>query len=148
VTFSFYGKETYYIARIFKNANLGISRKTKHSLNHTLNFKPATLTNNKCQYSSVCQLTCKECGNIHTGQTGKSLKIRYNEYLRAFKYGTSKSNFTQQVLDYGHSFGRMENIMKAIYLSKKGSHLSTMEKFYIYKETKIDNQLNDKHSVI
>jgi hypothetical protein len=43
----------------------------------------------------------------------------------------------------------MEDITHAIHLSKKGSHFNTMEKFYIYKETKMDNQLNDKkHSVI
>ena len=37
--------------------------------------------------------------------------------------------------------------MNIIHLSKRGSHLNTMEKFYIYKETKMDNQSNDKNMV-
>jgi hypothetical protein len=41
----------------------------------------------------------------------------------------------------------MENILNVICLSKKGSHLSTVEKLYIYKETKVGNQLNDKNTV-
>jgi hypothetical protein len=80
-------------------------------------------------------------------ETGRSIKIRYNKYLRAFKYGISKSKFTQHVLSYGHSFGKMEDIMNVIHLRKKGSHLNTMEKFCIYTETKMDNRLNDKNTV-
>jgi hypothetical protein len=106
VTFTFYGKETCRIATIFKNTNLGISYKTDHLLGHILNCRSAILSENKCHCSGVYQLTCKECGKIYTGQTGRSLKIRYNEHLIAFKYGTSKPNFAH-VLDYGHSFGRM-----------------------------------------
>ena len=41
----------------------------------------------------------------------------------------------------------MEDIMSASHLGRKRSHFNTMEKFYIYKETKMDNQLNDKNTV-
>jgi hypothetical protein len=91
------------------------------------------------------QLICKKCGKFYTGQTGRSYKIRYNEYLRAFKYGISKSKFARHVLDYGHSFGRMEDIRNIIHLRNKGSHLNTKEKFY--KETKMDNRLNDVNTM-
>jgi hypothetical protein len=30
---------------------------------------------------------------------------------------------------------------------KKETHLNSVEKFHIYKETLLDNQLNDKHTV-
>jgi hypothetical protein len=59
----------------------------------------------------------------------------------------SKYNFAQLALDYGHPFGRIEDVMNVIYLSKKDSHLNTMQKFYICGGTKIDNQLNDKNTV-
>jgi hypothetical protein len=108
VTLAFYAKETYCIARIFKNTNLDISCKTKHLLSHTLNCKSANLSDNKFHGSGVYQLTYKECGNICTGQTGRSFKIRYIEHLRAFKYGISKFDFAQHAVDYGHCFGRME----------------------------------------
>jgi hypothetical protein len=41
----------------------------------------------------------------------------------------------------------MEDIMNIFHLSKKGSYLNTMKKFYVYKETKMDNQLNGKNTV-
>ena len=41
----------------------------------------------------------------------------------------------------------MESTMDIKHTTNKGKMLNTMEKLYIYKETKIDNQLNDKCTV-
>ena len=49
----------------------------------------------------------------------------------------------QQLLDNKHSIGPMENMMDIIHITNKGKMLNNMEKFYIYKETRIDNQIND-----
>jgi hypothetical protein len=38
--------------------------------------------------------------------------------------------------------------MSVKYYDKKGKHLDTMEKFYIYQETRDNNQLNDKHTIM
>jgi len=42
--------------------------------------------------------------------------------------------------------GPMENVMDVIYTTNKGRFLDTskMERFYIYKETRNNNQINDK----
>jgi hypothetical protein len=37
--------------------------------------------------------------------------------------------------------------MEILHVCKKETHLNSTEKFYIYKETIIDNLLNDKHRV-
>ena len=37
--------------------------------------------------------------------------------------------------------------MKILHFCKKETHLNSTEKFCIYRETIIDNQLNDKHTV-
>jgi hypothetical protein len=39
----------------------------------------------------------------------------------------------------------MEDSMDIIHNTNKGKMLSTMEKNYIYKETRINNQMNDKY---
>jgi hypothetical protein len=44
-------------------------------------------------------------------------------------------------------FGKMEDIMSIKYYDKKGKHLDTMDRFFIYQETKNNNQLNDKHTL-
>jgi hypothetical protein len=41
----------------------------------------------------------------------------------------------------------MENIMDIIQTTRKGRMLDTLEKFYIYRETKRNNQINDKLTV-
>ena len=57
------------------------------------------------------------------------------------------SKFAQHLLETRHPFGKMEDIMQILHVCKTDTHLNSTEKFYIYRETKIDNQLNDKHTV-
>jgi endo-alpha-1,4-polygalactosaminidase (GH114 family) len=38
--------------------------------------------------------------------------------------------------------------MDVKFIGKKGKYLDTIEQFYIYQETKRNNQINDKHTVI
>jgi hypothetical protein len=37
--------------------------------------------------------------------------------------------------------------MDPICITKKGGLLNALEKYYIYKETQKDNQINDKHTI-
>jgi len=41
----------------------------------------------------------------------------------------------------------MNEIMEVIHVKKKGKMLDTLEKFHIYKETKLGNQINDKLTI-
>ena len=50
-------------------------------------------------------------------------------------------------MDSKRAIGLMESITDILHITNKGKMLNTMDKFYIYKETKIDNQLNDKCTV-
>jgi endo-alpha-1,4-polygalactosaminidase (GH114 family) len=47
----------------------------------------------------------------------------------------------------GHRFGKKPDILQITFTGKKGKYLDTMEKFYIYAETKKNNQINDKNTV-
>jgi len=69
--------------------------------------------------------------------------VRFHEHYNDYKYANNKSKSAQHVLDEGHSFGPMTNIMDIIHIEKKGRMLDTLEK-YIYKETQHGNQINDK----
>jgi hypothetical protein len=40
--------------------------------------------------------------------------------------------------------GKIDNIMDIIHVTGKGRMMNTMEKYYIYKETRLNNQINDK----
>jgi hypothetical protein len=56
-----------------------------------------------------------------------------------------KSKFAQNLLENGHPIGHMENTIMDT--TSKGRMLDTLEKFYIYRETKRNKQINDKLTV-
>jgi hypothetical protein len=41
----------------------------------------------------------------------------------------------------------MNDIMEVVYTTAKGKILDTIEKYYIYKETYHNNQINDKNTI-
>jgi len=51
---------------------------------------------------------------------------------------------SQPVLDNSHSFGNLEDVMHITLFRKTRRHVDTIERFYVYKETKNKNKLN-KH---
>jgi hypothetical protein len=67
-TMIFFGKETYYIQKIFKHTNLQIAFKTKYNLQYLLN--PKTMNKDIFEKSGVYQLNCTDCGKTYTGQIG------------------------------------------------------------------------------
>jgi hypothetical protein len=52
--------------------------------------------------------------------------------------------FAQHLLENGHAIRKMEEIMKIIHIARKGRMLNTFESFHLYKETRAENQINDK----
>jgi hypothetical protein len=146
VTLMFFGKETFYISKVFKHTPLQIAFKTKNSLQSFLNIKDKS--RHIFSKSGIYQLICNDCGKKYTGRTGCSFGKRYKEHLQYFKYNNENSKFAQTAIETGHEFGKRNYIMSIKFLGKKGRHLDTIEKFYIYQETKNNNQINDKHRVI
>ena len=49
---------------------------------------------------------------------------------------------SQHVLDNSHSFGQLEDVMYIILIRKTRRHLNTIERFYVYQETKNENKLS------
>ena len=78
---------------------------------------------------------------------GRLFHIRLQEHFRDFKYGNGKSEFTQHLLDNRHTIAPMEDIMEVLHIKKKGNMMNTPERFHVYNETKIDNQINDKGTI-
>jgi hypothetical protein len=83
----------------------------------------------------------------YTGQAGRPFRVRFQEDFQDFKYGNGKSRFATHLLENKHSIGPMENIMETLHTTGKGRMMDTLEKFYIFRETKINNQINDKLTI-
>lgn len=146
VKFTYVGSETRTITKVFKNTNINIAL----SVNNTLGKQLATKqqqTKQKYDQCGIYQLTCPTCNKKYTGQTGRPFKIRFQEHFRDFKYRNGKSSFAQHLIENGHPIGPIENIMDTIHITSKGHMMDALENFYIFRETKQDNQINDRMTV-
>jgi hypothetical protein len=144
--FTYVGKETRFITKLFKESTVRASFTTNNTITKILNIRTEQHTD---QYdnSGVYQLTCPDCQMRYIGQTGRSSKLRYSEHFRNFKYSNKKSKFLQHLLEQKHSIGPIHTIMKILHKTNKGKSMDTIEKCHIYKETRINNQINDKNTV-
>jgi hypothetical protein len=97
---------------------------------------------NKFDKKGVYQLTCPNCENKYREQKRKPFKVRFQEHLRDFKYGSNSSKFAQHLLENKHEIGPMGSIMYTRHVTKQGKMMDKLEKFYIYRETEANNQLN------
>jgi hypothetical protein len=111
-----------------------------YSMNSTLRkllTKKHHLHRNKYEKSGIYQITSPTCNMKYTGQTGRSVNTRFLEHLRDFKHGSGRSRFAHLLLENGHAISPMEEIMDTIHFTSKGRLTNTLEKFYIFRETKL-----------
>ena len=145
--FSYTGRETRIITKLFKDTDLKIAYTTNNNLKKLLNTQKEKSPKNKYNNSEVYQLNCPTCQKKYIGQTDRPFHIRFQAHYRDFKYANNKSKFAQYITEEDHSFGRMNEIMDSLHVTSKGRMLDSLEKFYIFKETKSGNQFNDKLTI-
>jgi hypothetical protein len=94
----------------------------------------------------------------YVGQTGRPFRARFQEHFCDYGYPNNKSKFARHLLENSTSIGPIENIcptrkysidpieniMDVLYTANKGRLMDTMERLYIYKEIRLNNQINDK----
>jgi hypothetical protein len=142
--FTYTGKETRCITKLFKKSDMRIAFTTRNNIRYLLQNIHEDKTQNPHNKSGVYQLTWSECKNRYIGQTGSPFRIQYKEHALEFKHGTNKSNYAKHLLDNRHPLRAIDECMEIIHTTVKGTMNNTLEKFYIYREKVIDNQLNDK----
>ena len=130
----------------FKKTNVKITFSTNNTVGKLLSENPEQTTS-IFDKSGIYQLECPTCNMRYIGQTGRPFRTRYQEHLRDFKYNNYKSKFAQHLLEKQDAIDKMENIMNVLHITDKGQMMNTIERYYIYRETKMDNQINDKLTV-
>jgi hypothetical protein len=64
-----------------------------------------------------------------------------------FWKNNSNSAFAQHLLDSRHCIGPIYNTVQILHVTNKGSHMNTLEKYHMHKETKKGNHSNDKTTI-
>ena len=143
--FTYTGKETTYITKLFRHTNIKIAYRTNNNLLRHLTPNPQPL--DPLTRSGVYRLSCPDCSKAYIGQTGRDFRTRYNEHKRALQYNPHTSKYALHAATQQHTFGNIQEHMQILHTHNKGAHLNTIEKFYIFKEASTSNHLNDHHTV-
>jgi hypothetical protein len=114
--------------KLQQNTHLRVAYTTNNSIAKLLNTQKVD-TWNKFEKSGVYQLKCPTCKKKYVGQTGRPFCTRFKEHQRDYKYANNKPKFAQHVIEEGHAFGPMEDIMSITHIEKKGKMLDTLEKY-------------------
>ena len=101
----------------------------------------------KYMCSGAYKLTCPDCNMAYIGQTGRNFNERYKEHKNAFKTNSHTSNYAKHILEQSHTFGPIHQTMQILQFQDKGTHLNTIERFFIYAEVLKNTHLNDEHSI-
>ena len=143
---TYVGRQTKFTTKLFKNSNLKVSFKTENTVGNLLT-QNRNINPNKFNKCGVRLLTCHDCNRKYIGQTDRPFRIRFLEHFRDLKYGNVKSKCAQHNLGNKHSIGSMEDIVEILYITRKGDIMNTPDRFHMYNEATLDNQINDKCTV-
>jgi len=108
---------------------------------------PKHQTLDKYSRSGAYKLTCPDCNKAYVGQTGRGFTQGFKEHRNAFKSNRNTSNYAKRTLEHLHQFGPIQETMQVLQYQGKGAHLNTIERFFIYKEFSINNQINDELNI-
>jgi arginyl-tRNA--protein-N-Asp/Glu arginylyltransferase len=142
VTSTYTGKETRHISKLLKNTIVKTVYRTGNTIKRFLQPKLQQEYGNKYSKPGVYKFKCSECHLQYIRQTGRSFLTRYKEHIRAIKYKKDFSGYAQHILNTGHSYGKIKDIMEIIKVENKGKYLYTLEKYHIFCLYKRRQHLN------
>ena len=146
VKFTYVGRETRAITKVLQNTNVKVTFGTDNTIKKLLTTRHEH-TRSKYENSRICQLTCPTYSRKYTGQTGRPFRVRFQENFRDFKYGNGKSRFAAHLLENKHSISPMDNIIETLHTTGKDRMMDILERFDIFRQTKTNNQINDKLTI-
>ena len=105
------------------------------------------MSTDKYTRSVAYKLACPNCNMAYIGQTGRNFNKRYKEHKNALKTNSHTSKYAKHILEQSHTFGPIHQTMQILQYQDKGTHLNTIERFFIYADFSKNNSLNDVHSI-
>ena len=82
--FTYVGKETKFITKLFNDSSVKIEFTTQNTIGRMLSSKQNP-NQNQFEKSGVCQLTCPDFNMKYVGQTDRPLVMRFQEHFRDYK---------------------------------------------------------------
>jgi hypothetical protein len=141
--FTYIGKETRIISKLFRGTSIRIAYKTKNTIQSHLQIIE---NQDKYSQSGVYEIKCGSCPLRYVGQTGRNFKTRYKEHIHAIRSNNTSSKYAEHILETGHAYGKIEDTLSVMNQVRKGPLMNAWERFHIHRLTKNNLQLNDAYT--
>jgi hypothetical protein len=144
--FTYNGKQTIFVTKLFKNTNIRIAFKTQNSIGKLL--RRNNKKHDEYENAGVYKLTCMDCPQYYIGQTGRTFNIRYKEHIRDIRNNNNNIGYAQHtsILNNTHEYGNIQDAMDILQITQKGRLMDTIKKYYIYKANREGITLNGTHT--
>ncbi len=127
-SFPYTGNDNSNFKRVCNNAQIMVGQTPGNKIiNMRANYKEKILPMN--QSNIVYRINCMQCDKSYIGETGRSLKTRLSEHVRATKYKDSNYATFSHSLETGHSMD-FENV-EVVDKGKSYNHRLHLEAAYI-----------------
>jgi hypothetical protein len=117
--FTYTGKETRIITKLFKYTNIQIAYTTNNNLRKLLNPKQENRHTDIYNRSGAYQLTCNECQKRYIRQTDCPFGTRFKEHQQDYKHNGGKSLYAKHLIEHNHPFHHTENSMLILHTASK-----------------------------
>jgi hypothetical protein len=117
--FTYSGKESRYISKLFKNAYITIASKTGNSLKKHLQTTPHI--KNEYDNGGVYKLKCEDFPKYYIGQTGRTFHKRCDECIPVARNNKDTTGYAQHISNTGHSYGPIDDTMEIMPILKKAN---------------------------
>jgi predicted patatin/cPLA2 family phospholipase len=124
-----------------------VAFETQNTINTILKHHAHT---DKYKNSGIYQKECLDFPLKYVGRTRRTFNVRYKEHIHAIRSNSANSGYSKHTLNTGHKYvyGTITDTMDVIRTGRKGKHLNTLQKYYIYKISKNSLYMNDTHNHI
>jgi hypothetical protein len=107
------------ITKLFRRTKIYTEYRIENTIQNILKHHSET---DKYNRSGIYQKKCLDYPLKYIGQTGRTFKTRYKEYIQAITNSNGNSGCSDYILHTGHTYGNITDTMDTI---KQGEKINT-----------------------
>jgi hypothetical protein len=144
-TFTYHFPKIRKVTNLFKHTNTKIAYRTSNKIaqrTRTANSKPT----HDFEKSGIYKLECRTCHKAYVGQISRTLKIRCREHMRYIMNNNSQSAYATHILETGHEYGNMADILSMLRPVNRATLLLPYEQLFFQTFHQHDKLIPEQHA--
>ena len=122
---------TYFSPLVRRVTNLFQQTRLKIALRGTNTIQQLASKQTRGDPSGVYKLKCSTCNKVYVGQSGRTIGVRFKEYIRYIRSNNSTSACATHILENRHEYGTKQNTLQLLKACQNGKHMDCWEALYM-----------------